>query len=129
MQLYEDAYWNLMRSDIDIVKNLIGNFNVYVWDRHDLESVFDYRFQKNIRDHYSDIAIRRCFVRLGVWFQGKDLFDLKSTDLDSSNVPFHLPHLIEGSDKSARSWIQKNRFIVIATETEDKCKLSGIMVK
>ena len=129
MQMYEDAYWNFLRNDISSIKELISKHNVFVHDRHDIDSLFNYKHQTSHSDHYSDIAIRRCLIRMGVWFQGSDIFDLKDTKFIDSNVSFHLPHLIEGDNKSALSWLNENRYIVIAKETEDKCKLSEIMVK
>lgn len=129
MQIYEDAYWSFLRNDISLIKELISKHNVFVNDRHDIDSFCNYKHQTNASDHYSDIAIRRCLIRMGVWFQGSDVFDLKDTKFIDSNVPFHLPHLIEGKGKSALSWLNKNRYIVIAKETEDKCRLSEIMIK
>lgn len=129
MQMYEDAYWNFLRNDISCIKELISKHNVYVNDRHDIDSLFNYKHQKKISDHYCDIAIRRCLVRMGVWFQGSEIFGLRDTKFIDSKIPFHLPHLVEGPEKTAIAWINKNRYIAIASDTEDKCKLSEIMIK
>lgn len=130
MQMYEDAYWQFLRNDVSLVKELVGYFNVYVLDRHDIDSSINYKHQLNERDHYPDIALRRCLVRLGVWFQGKEILRIPATKFNDCNVPFHLPHLIQKPDdkKSIKSWLDSNRYIVIAPDIEDKCKLSDILV-
>ena len=115
MQLYEDAYWLFLRKDIGRIK--------------DLDSGLDYRKQTQPGEHYSDIAIRRCMRRFGIWFKGTDIFDISKTQYADRKVPFHLPHLVSSPDKSAKSWIDSNRLIVIAREVEDKCKLAEILVK
>lgn len=131
IQLYEDAYWQFLRSDISLIKELLGYFNVFVYDRHDLDSGLDYKIQNNSRDHFQDIAIRRCLIRFGVWFNGKDIMEINGSKFDHNQVPFHLPHLINKPDinKSLRSFMFSNRLIVIAPELEDKAKLSEILIK
>jgi hypothetical protein len=128
LQLYEDAYWVHFRENIDLVKDIVSHYNVYVWDRYDLESELDYTKQTKEREHYADIAIRRTVVRLGLRFKGKDLFKIPNSDLSDTKVPFHLPHLIVGQNKSARSWLN-NRIIAIAPDVEGKCELSNLIVK
>ena len=129
MQLYEDAYWLFLRKDIGRIKELLANLDVFVYNRHDLDSGLDYRKQTQPGEHYSDIAIRRCMRRFGIWFKGTDIFDISKTQYADRKVPFHLPHLVSSPDKSAKSWIDSNRLIVRAREVEDKCKLAEILVK
>jgi len=132
MQLYEDAYWLHLRKNISHVKKLVHGFNCFVNTRHDIEAGLDYKAQKKGRDakpHYADIALRRCLVRLGVWFGGKEMVEIPGSELDPKNVAFHLPHLVASPDKNVKSWIDKNRLIVVAREMEDKYKLADVLVK
>ena len=130
MQMYEDAYWVHLRKHTDLLKEAMDHFDVYVMDRHDLEAGLSYKKQEHpYNEHYADIAIRRCLRRYGTWFRGKDLMALKGSALDDSQVPFHLPHLVNNPDKSARAWLESNRLIVVAKEIEDKAKLSEMLVR
>lgn len=130
MQMYEDAYWVYMRKNLHLIKFLIKHFDVYVTDRHDLESGLTYKKQSHpYYEHYADIAIRRCLRRYGVWFNGKELTPLVGSELDDSKVPFHLPCLINHVEKTAKVWLDSNRIIVIAKEIEDKAKLSEILIR
>lgn len=130
MQLYEDAYWLLLQKNSKVIKKLVDYYDVFVVNNEDLESGLSYKKQtQKWSDHYADIAIRRCLRRMGVWFKGKELFEVSGTPLDDRRVSFHLPHLVDNPDKSARSWIESNKVIVIAKEVEDQCKLSEILVK
>lgn len=126
-QLYEDAYWSHLRSNIDIVKLLVSHHDTYVWDRYDLESGLEFSKQNQKREHFPDIAIRRALVRLGVSFKGKELLRIPGSDLSDTKIPFHLPHLV-GSDKSIRSWLN-NRIIAIAPDIEGKGELANILIK
>lgn len=130
MQIYEDAYWIYLRKHTDILKEAMDYFDVYITDRHDLESGLAYKKQSHpYREHYADIAIRRCLRRYGTWFRGKELFHLVGSRLDDSQVPFHLPNLVSNPEKTARAWLESNRLIVIAKEIEDKAKLSEMLVR
>jgi len=131
LQLYEDAYWHYLRSNVKKLKEIIAYNDVYVYNRHETESVLDYKIQKHYQDHYEDIAIRRCLIRFGVWFTGKELLSIKDSPFDDAKISFHLPHLINKPDatNSIRSWLNTNRMIVIASEIEDKCRLAEILVK
>lgn len=128
LQLYEDAYWCYLRDNIDLVKVIAKQYDVYVWDRYDLEAGLDYRKQTQERDHFADIAIRRTMIRLGVKFKGKDIFKIPDSLLSDTRIPFHLPHLIKAADKSARTWLN-NRVIAVAPDTEGKCELAELLVK
>lgn len=131
-QLYEDAIWQYLRSNPVLLQSLVrDNVDVFQINRFDIEAGLSYKIQTQNTDHYNDIAIRRCLVRFGINFQGKDLFDLKSTSYCHSKIPFHLPHLINKPDeiKSVKSWLETNRYIVIATETKDFHKFIEMLVK
>lgn len=132
LQLYEDAFWEFFKHNGSALKELVDNYsNVYVINRFDIDSGLDYKKQTQNSDHYSDIAVRRCFIRFGLSFKGKDILELGKSQFSQSKVPFHLPHLINKPDTlgSVKSWLDTNRLIVIAPEIEDKAKLSEILVK
>jgi len=130
MQLYEDAYWVLLRKRTDLLKEVMDHFDVYVINRHDLDSGLSYKKQEHpYNEHYADIAVRRCLRRYGTWFRGKELMPLKGTSLDDREVPFHLPHLVSNPEKSARSWLESNRLIVVAKTIEDEAKLAEVLVR
>jgi len=132
LQLYEDAFWEHLKHNIDDFKNLVDNYsNVYVTNRFDIESGLDYKKQNQHSDHYSDIAVRRCLVRFGLSFKGKDILDLNKSMFSQKSVPFHLPHLINKPDDngSAKSWLDTNRLIVTAPEIEDKAKLAEMLIR
>jgi hypothetical protein len=132
LQLYEDAFWEFFRHNAPILKDLVDNHsNVFVINRFDIEANLDYKKQTQNSDHYSDIAIRRCFVRFGLSFKGKDILDLNKSQFSQSIVPFHLPHLINKPDanNSVKSWLDTNRIIVIAPEVEDKAKLADMLIR
>ena len=133
MQIYEDAYYQFFRNNVSKLKMLAENYyDVCMIDKDDLESGLDYHKQTQKWDHFADIAIRRSFVRLGVWFKGeKDLFKIVGSEYNDGSVPFHLPHLLYRSDpaQSAKAWIVSNRMIAVATAMEDQHKLSKFLVK
>lgn len=130
MQLYEDAYYKFISSDISLVKELVSYSNVFEINRHDVDSKADYKHQQHSADHVQDIAIRRCLIRLGVWFKGREILDLNSSKFNHSKITFHLPHLInDKKSKTIQSWLDNNRMIVIAIGVEDQAKLSEMMIR
>lgn len=130
MQLFEDAYYEFLKQNPRQIRALVEYSNVYVWDRHDLDSGLDYKKQTQPKDHFQDIALRRCLVRFGIWFKGLDILKIPGSDFDDERVKFHLPHLVHKPDSlgSLRSWLS-NRLVVVAKTIEDKAKLSDILVK
>lgn len=130
LQLYEDAYWEFLKQNPKLIKELVDYSDVYVYDRYDLKSILDYRKQTQKRDHFQDIAIRRCLVRFGVWFKGMDILKIPGSKFDDHKVEFHLPHLIYKPDTrcSLHSWFS-NRLIIVAKTIEDKAKLSELLVQ
>lgn len=130
-QLYEDAYFQYLRENVNQIKKIVKHYDVFVYNRHDIDSKLNYKKQDYKADHYHDIAIRRCLIRLGLWFKGKKMLNLSKSDLCHSKIPFHLPHLILKPDKlqSVKSYLFSNRFIVITPTIEDQSKLSEMMIK
>ena len=45
IQLYEDAYWEFLKQNPTKIRSLVDYSNIYVYDRHDLDSGLD--FKKN----------------------------------------------------------------------------------
>jgi hypothetical protein len=130
MQLYEDAYYHFLEKNIFWIKKLTSYSDCYVINNKDLESELNYRNQnQRYSDHLQDIAIRRCLVRFGVSFKGKDIFKIKDSDIDDTRVPFHLPHLIrKPNGKSIRAWYNSSRVVVIAQSIEDKLELGEKLI-
>ncbi|RDJ35264.1 MAG: hypothetical protein DWQ19_10645 [Crenarchaeota archaeon] len=132
IQFYEDAFYSFFRKNIDSLQKLCLNFSdVCVKNRFDIESGLNYKKQTQHYDHFNDIALRRCLIRFGVAFRGKDLLNLDGTEYDQQKIPFHLPHLIRIPDKekTVQSWLNSNRFIAVATTVADQAKLSEILIK
>ncbi len=131
IQFYEDAFYEFLRRDINLLKNICSYSDVYMINRFDTGSGLDYKKQLQRDEHYADIALRRCMIRFGVTFKGKNILDLNETPYSQNNVPFHLPHLIRKPDanKSVRSWLGSNRFIAVANTVEDQAKLSELLIK
>jgi hypothetical protein len=132
MQFYEDAYYEFFHKNVKLLASLCANFSdVYVVNRFDTDAGLDYKKQIQHRDHCDDIAIRRCLVRFGVTFKGKELLKLEGTPYAQSEIPFHLPHLIKTPDKnkSVQSWLNSNRLIAVANTIEDQAKLSEMLIK
>lgn len=102
--LYEDAYFAFMLANPDIVEQLVSEASDVFDDAPtNVGSAFDYAKQETSRTHVQDISIRRCLLRLGIWFRGKDLIQIRhdvgshplSMTLSPGIVRFHRPDLIE----------------------------------
>lgn len=101
--LYEDAYFAFLGANPAVLAALIaGASDVYDDAPSNVASRFDYRAQETGRTHVQDIAIRRCLLRLGRWFEGEGLVQIRhsvgthplSMTLSPGKVPFHRPDLI-----------------------------------
>ncbi|MBI4121194.1 MAG: hypothetical protein HY457_02990 [Parcubacteria group bacterium] len=101
--LYEDAYFKFLEDHPDILAQLIaGAREVYDDEPSNVDSGLDYSVQETKRTHIQDIAIRRCLVRMALWFKGDELFRIRhskgthplSMVLSPGHVPFHKPRLI-----------------------------------
>lgn len=128
LQVYEDAFYEYFKNNVELIKPLIENYHdVFVINRFDLESGIDYKKQNQNKDHYNDIAIRRCLVRFGLWFKGKELLEINNSLYSHIKIPFHLAHLAKNT--SVKTWFDDSRYIVVAPEIEDKAKLSEFLIK
>jgi len=106
-ELYEEAYYRFLNSNPEVVQQLIQDAaNVYDDNPSNIESGFDYNKQETVRTHLQDIAIRCALKRLGVWFQGKKLIQIRhdrgehelSMTLSPGKVPFHMPDIFDSSE-------------------------------
>jgi hypothetical protein len=127
--LYEDAYFEFLRTNPNILRQLINEAsNVYDDEPSNVDSGFDYTKQETKRTHIQDIAIRRSLIRMGLWFQGKELIRIRqekgthalSMILSPGGVPFHRPDLIEKPELegwwypgTVESFYQSNRFLQV----------------
>jgi hypothetical protein len=98
-QIYEDSYYEFLKSKPDVVEWLTKNFrNVYDNSLTNIDSGFDYNIQEAKSTHLQDISVRRCLMRLGTWFKGDKLLEVRSTGegviFSPCKIPFHLPHMI-----------------------------------
>lgn len=102
--LYEDAYFAFMTADPGTVATLVAEArDVFDDAPTNVGSRFDYRAQETGRTHVQDIAIRRCLLRMGIWFRGTELLQIRdragshplSMTLSPGKVPFHRPDLME----------------------------------
>lgn len=130
LQLYEDAYYMFFRNNLDVLKEVASYYDVYVYNKLDLESGLKYKAQNQDGEHYEDVAVRRCMIRFGVNFRGrkKKSYLIPGSSLDHGSVPFHLPHLLRSSRATAKEWLYNNRMIALATTVEDQVKLSRMLV-
>ena len=129
IQLYEDAYWLFFKTNLTFLREVVKNYgDVVVVDKSDMESGLDYKKQTQKKDHYEDIAIRRCLRRLGTWFQGEDLLKILDSKFKESKIPFHLPHLLTTKDRSLVGF--RNHLVaVLAVEISDKQDLSEVLIR
>ncbi|KPJ56799.1 hypothetical protein AMJ49_03960 [Parcubacteria bacterium DG_74_2] len=129
--LYEDAYYKFFNNNPAILNELVKiASNVYDDNISNINSGFDYTKQETIRTHIQDIAIRRVFLRMGIWFEGDDLIQIRSTGahflsafLSPGRVPFHRPDLILKPElkgwwnmESVESFYQSNRFLQLKAQ-------------
>lgn len=129
IQLYEDAYWLFLKHNLTFLKEIVKNYgDVFVIDKTDTKSGLDYKKQTQKKDHYQDIAIRRCLRRFGTWFQGEDLLKIPDSKFDENKIPFHLPSLLIKEDKSLIGF--RNHLVaVLAIGIHDKQDLSEVLIK
>jgi len=101
--IYEMAYYHFLLMNRKILHQLVKEAsNVYDDSETNVKSVFNYHVQETNRTHIQDIAIRNALLKLGVWFRGKELIQIRSNEgkhplsvtLSPGRVPFHRPDLI-----------------------------------
>lgn len=110
VQLYEDAYYHYLLSHPDFLDDLVQNTReVYDNARSNVQSGLDYAMQETPATHLQDISVRRCLIRLGRWFEGDQLIQIRHNSksplgqtLSPGRVPFHLSRMIR--DPPLRGW-------------------------
>jgi hypothetical protein len=103
VQIYEDAYYNFLQTIPKIAATLVMlTANVYDNNMSNIKSDLDYNIQETPATHLQDISIRRCLIRLGKWFKGHELIQIRHNSesylgqqLSPGRVPFHLPEMIK----------------------------------
>ena len=101
LQLYEDSYHHFLRENEELLDWLITEA-ADVYDNHvsNVRSGLDYAAQEpNLSTHLQDIAVRRSLIRLGGWFKGRRLIQIRGLNseayvLNPGLVPFHRPDRI-----------------------------------
>ena len=127
MQLYEDAYYQFLKRNHELTDWLLNTAaDIYDTSPGNLVSGINYEIQDpNKPNHYHDIAIRRCILRLNKWFKGDHLVEIRGLrsegyTLNPGIVPFHKPELIHQPEykanwiipKSIESFWQSNKVII-----------------
>ena len=101
--LYEDAYCQFLVNHRDVTATLTKEAcDIYDDEPSNIYSKFDYNIQESLHTHIQDIAIRRCLIRMGLWFKGSKLVRIRqekgdhplSMVLSPGRLPFHRPDLI-----------------------------------
>ena len=125
--LYEDAYFEFLRKNPEVLMRLVSEASeVYDDSPFNVNCGLDYAVQETNRTHLQDIAIRRSLIRLGTWFRGGRLIQIRdkvgvhplSMTLSPGKVPFHKPELIEKPEiegwwekSSVESFYQSNKLL------------------
>lgn len=100
IQIYEDAYYEFLKNNPKTLEWLVNTASdVYDTAPSNVEARFDYNHQETPNTHLQDIAIRKSVMRLGKWFKGEHLVEIRSKSkegrtLSPGIVPFHLPEMI-----------------------------------
>lgn len=130
--LYEDAYMHFLKKNSCVVAQLRrGARNIYDDAPSNVASGLNYGTQETGRTHIQDIAIRNCLVRMGVWFNGTELIQIRdkkgvhplSMTLSPGRVPFHKQGFIvqpelEGwwDQGSVEAFYQSNRYLEVLSD-------------
>ena len=125
LQVYEDAYFVHLLNKRDTLSWLIATASeVYDNAISNVESGFDYEKQERESNHYQDIAIRRVLRRLGTWFEGDHLLEVRGNGegktLSPLFIPFHIPFAVKNreiSDFSGKGKWWRNRGVPDNLET------------
>lgn len=100
VQLYEDAYVEHFKDRADDLDWIISTASdVYDNDPENVNSGLDYSIQTAYSNHLQDIAVRRALIRLGYWFQGDHLVQIRGKQTEGArlapyNIKFHMPHIV-----------------------------------
>lgn len=130
---YEDAYLAFLSSNVPVLEQLIIEAaDVYDDAVSNVGCGLNYAAQETDRTHLQDIAIRRSLVRLGRWFRGSDLIQIRdslglhplSLVLSPGRVPFHRPDLITQPELtgwwqpgSVEAFYQSNKLLQVMDAT------------
>lgn len=100
LYLYEDAYLEHFKSHLDDLDWIVSTAcEVFDNSETNVLSGLDYRIQEAATTHLQDIAVRRCLLRLGLWFKGDHLVEIRARGsegyrLNPGQVAFHRPEMI-----------------------------------
>ena len=105
LQMYEDGYYEFLKARPDTLAWIVTNFSeVYDTAVTNVQAGFNYDHPQDTQsNHVHDISIRRSVARLGQWFTGDRLLEVRSKSSEGAQlspgfVPFHLPHMIYTGD-------------------------------
>lgn len=116
LMLYEDGYYHHLQSNPELLEELlVCASDVYDDAPSNVQAGFSYEHQETAVNHLHDVAIRRAVLRLGRWFKGSELVQIRHTlsthplsvPLSPGQVPFHQPELIV-QPALERWWWQSN---------------------
>lgn len=126
LALYEEAYVRHLEAHPALLQWLVqAAADVYDTSPANTSSGLDYDAQHPDEPHHlQDVAVRRALWRLGRWFEGDQLLEIRSTRsrgyaLNPGIVPFHEPDAI--APRELPSWVlpgsieafwQSNRVVV-----------------
>jgi hypothetical protein len=101
IELYEDGYARVLEQDAELRSWVTRHRDIYDTAPSNTASFMDYSVQEvaDAGQHWQDIAVRRCLRRLGVWFTGQELLEIRGKEsegyrLNPGQLPFHAPHRI-----------------------------------
>ncbi len=100
IQIYEDAYLQVLNDQPELLDWVVGYGDAYDTNPSNVRSYCDYSNQEveGATQHWQDISVRRVLRRLGLWFQGDALLEIRGHQsegyrLNPGQVPFHRPDL------------------------------------
>lgn len=127
--LYEDAYMRFLELNSIFVGRLVrAASDVYDDSLSNISSGLDYTKQETQHTHIQDIALRRCLVRMGKGFLGKEPIQIRdevgthplSMTLSPGRIPFHIPLWIKQPEVagwwnpgSIESFYQSNKVLQV----------------
>ena len=102
IQLYEEAYYTVLQKDPELLSWIIHTASeCYDTSPSNQASYCSYSVQEveGSAQHWQDVAVRRCLIRMGKWFQGDHPVEIRGREsegfrLNPSELPFHLSRLI-----------------------------------
>ncbi len=101
IQVYEDGYYHALRADPGLLEWVLTHRDVYDTSPTNVHSYCDYSIQEveGAGQHWQDVAIRRVLRRLGLWFRGEGLLEIRGHTsagyrLNPGQLPFHRPDLL-----------------------------------